>query len=137
MSFFKSEVVRSEMAEISELQEEVYANVFKFPTMTKDEKLSHVKMLEKLLNDQPEPMKAFDRMEFDDMKAVLQKWLAPEEEESAISSEPASNFDDEKPKTEETPWQKPAEKFTLEAQGKKVESKADKFDSLFSDDLPF
>ena len=36
MSFFKSEVVRSEMAEISELQEEVYANVFKFPTMTKD-----------------------------------------------------------------------------------------------------
>lgn len=52
MSFFKSEVVRSEMAEISELQEEVYANVFKFPTMTKDEKLSHVKILEKLLNKQ-------------------------------------------------------------------------------------
>ena len=94
-------------------------------------------MLEKLLNDQPEPVKAFDRMSFDDMKSVLQKWLAPEEEEGAISSEPASNFDGEKPKTEETPWQKPAEKFTLEAQGKKVESKADKFDSLFSDDLPF
>jgi hypothetical protein len=31
MSFFNSEVVRSEMTEISELQEEVYQNVFKFP----------------------------------------------------------------------------------------------------------
>jgi len=38
-------------------------------------------------------------MEFDDMKAVLQKWLAPEEEEGAISSEPASNFDSDAPKT--------------------------------------
>ena len=95
-------------------------------------------ILEKLLNDQPEPMKAFDRMEFDDMKAVLQKWLAPEEEEGAISSEPASSFDSDKPKAEtKTPWEKPAEKFSLETQGKKVESKADKFDSLFSDDLPF
>lgn len=94
-------------------------------------------LLEKLLNDQPEPVKAFDRMAFDDMKSVLQKWLAPDEEEGAVSSEPASNFDGEKPKTQETPWQKPVEKFTLEAQGKKVESKADKFDSLFSDDLPF
>ena len=94
--------------------------------------------LEKLLDEQPEPLKAFDRMEFDDMKAVLQKWLAPEEEEGAISSEPASNFDDEKPKTEEkTPWDKPAEKFSLESQAKKTESKADKFDSLFNDDLPF
>jgi len=52
MSFFESEVVRSEMTEISELQEEVYANVFKFPTMTRDEKLSHVKVLERLLNKQ-------------------------------------------------------------------------------------
>jgi hypothetical protein len=38
------------------------------------------------------------------------------------------------------PWKKPANPFTLETQGKKVESKADKFDSLFNDDdndLPF
>ena len=46
MSFFKSEVVRAEMAEISEMQEEVYSNVFKFPTMTKEDKLKHVKLLE-------------------------------------------------------------------------------------------
>ena len=33
MSFFDSEVVRAEMSEINELQEEIYGNVFKFPTM--------------------------------------------------------------------------------------------------------
>ena len=52
MSFFDSEVVRAEMAEISELQEEVYANVFNFPQMTKEDKLLHVSLLERLLNKQ-------------------------------------------------------------------------------------
>ena len=52
MSFFNSEVVRAEMTEISELQEEVYSNVFKFPTMTKEEKLKHVELLERLLEKQ-------------------------------------------------------------------------------------
>ena len=52
MSFFNSEVVRAEMAEIGEMQEEVYKNVFKFPTMSKEEKLEHVKLLEKLLDKQ-------------------------------------------------------------------------------------
>jgi hypothetical protein len=106
-------------------------------------------MLKALLDDQPDPLKAFSRMSFDDMKSVLQKWLAPEEEEGVISSEPAANFDDEaaapKAATPATPaanfeWKAPQEtKFTLETQGKKVESKADKFESLFSDDddLPF
>ena len=52
MSFFDSEVVRAEMVEIHELQEEVYTNVFKFPTMSKDDKLYHVEILERLLNKQ-------------------------------------------------------------------------------------
>jgi hypothetical protein len=52
MSFFKSEVVRSEMAEISELQQEIYKNVFEFPRMSREEKLNHVELLEKLLNKQ-------------------------------------------------------------------------------------
>jgi hypothetical protein len=103
-------------------------------------------LLQTLLNDQPDPLKAFSRMSFDDMKAVLQRWLAPEEEEGVISSEPASNFDDEAKTTapaapaEELPWKKPESKFSIESQGKKVESKADKFEALFSDDdndLPF
>jgi|TARA_A100001515_G_C4548670_1_gene202697 hypothetical protein len=52
MSFFNSDVVRAEMTEISELQEDVYRNVFKFPTMTKEEKLFHVSLLERLLDKQ-------------------------------------------------------------------------------------
>ena len=52
MSFFKSEVVRAEMAEIGEMQEEVYRNVFTFPTMTKEDKLKHVELLERLLDKQ-------------------------------------------------------------------------------------
>ncbi len=52
MSFFSSEVVRAEMTEIAELQEEVYSNIFKFPTMTKEERLDHVELLERLLDKQ-------------------------------------------------------------------------------------
>jgi hypothetical protein len=52
MSFFNSEVVRAEMTEIAELQEEVYSNVFKFPAMTKEQKLEHVELLERLLDKQ-------------------------------------------------------------------------------------
>ena len=52
MSFFQSPVVRAEMAEISELQEEVYSNVFKFPSMTKEDQLYHVEILERLLEKQ-------------------------------------------------------------------------------------
>ena len=52
MSFFESEVVRAELAEISELQEEVYSNVFKFPSMNKEDKLYHVEILQKLIEKQ-------------------------------------------------------------------------------------
>ena len=49
MSFFQSDVVRAEMVEISELQEEVYSNVFKFPSMPKEEQHRHVDILERLM----------------------------------------------------------------------------------------
>ena len=52
MTFFQSEVVRAEMAEIQELQEEVYANFFKFPSMSKEDKLYHIDILETLLEKQ-------------------------------------------------------------------------------------
>ena len=52
MSFFDSEVVRAEMVEIHELQEEVYKNVFSFPSMDNDEKLIHIDLLEKLIDKQ-------------------------------------------------------------------------------------
>jgi len=52
MNFFSSDVVRAEMTEIAEMQEEVYSNIFKFPTMTKDERLEHVELLERLIEKQ-------------------------------------------------------------------------------------
>ena len=52
MSFFNSEVVRAEMAEISELQEEIYTNVFKFPTMPLEDKRYHIEILERLIDKQ-------------------------------------------------------------------------------------
>lgn len=52
MSFFDSEVVRSELVEISELQEQVYKNVFTFYMMNKSEKINHVNILQKLLEKQ-------------------------------------------------------------------------------------
>ena len=52
MNFFQSPVVRAEMAQISELQEEVYSNVFKFPSMKKEDQLYHVDILERLLEKQ-------------------------------------------------------------------------------------
>ena len=52
MSFFKSDVVRAEMAQINELQEEIYSNVFKFQFMTNEDKAYHVEILEKLIDKQ-------------------------------------------------------------------------------------
>ncbi len=52
MSFFDSDVVRAEMTEIQELQEEVYSSVFKFPSMNTEEKKFHVSLLERLLDKQ-------------------------------------------------------------------------------------
>ena len=40
------------MTEISELQEDVYRNVFSFPSMNNEEKSFHISMLEKLLDKQ-------------------------------------------------------------------------------------
>jgi hypothetical protein len=52
MSFFSSDIVRAEMTEISELQDEIYGSVFTFPTMTKEQKIRHVDLLDKLLSKQ-------------------------------------------------------------------------------------
>ena len=60
MSFFDSDVVRAEMTEISELQEDVYRNVFKFPSMNNEEKLFHVSMLERLVDKQKNSLYTFE-----------------------------------------------------------------------------
>ena len=52
MSFFESDVVREEMTEIMELQEDVYNKIFMFPTMEMDDKIDHVDKLERLMEKQ-------------------------------------------------------------------------------------
>ena len=52
MSFFDSEIVRSEMAEIHELQEDVYENFMKFPYMNNADRAHHIDQLSKLLEKQ-------------------------------------------------------------------------------------
>ena len=52
MSFFNSDIVRAEMTEIQELQEEVFDNVMKFQYMNDSDKLHHINVLEKLIEKQ-------------------------------------------------------------------------------------
>jgi hypothetical protein len=64
---------------------------------------------------------------FDEIKAALQEWLAPEDEEGSI--EESLDFAKEEPKSNYSLSTKPAAKKT----------KADSFDELFEedDDMPF
>ena len=52
MSFFDSYIVRTEMAEIQELQEDVFDNVMKFQYMNDSDKLHHINILERLIDKQ-------------------------------------------------------------------------------------
>jgi len=52
MSFFNSDIVRSEMEEIIKLQEIIYENVFKFPFMFLEDKKNHINVLQNLLEKQ-------------------------------------------------------------------------------------
>ena len=52
MSFFDSEVVRAEMVEVGDLQQEVYISMFSFYSMTKEDKIKHIDLLSRLLEKQ-------------------------------------------------------------------------------------
>ena len=52
MSFFDSDIVRAEMAEISELQEEIFENVMKFTYMNTEDQTYHIESLDKLISKQ-------------------------------------------------------------------------------------
>lgn len=52
MRFFSSDVVKAEMREISEMQQKIYANIFKFDNMTKEDQLDHLNLLETFVEKQ-------------------------------------------------------------------------------------
>ena len=85
------------------------------------------KELELWLDDQVNPKESYKMLPFDDIKAALQEWLAPEDEEGSI--EESLDFTKEEPKSNYSLSTKPAAK----------KSKADSFDELFEedDDMPF
>jgi hypothetical protein len=94
----------------------------KMSSLTEDSTL-----LEKWLDEQTNPKESYKMLPFDDIKAALQEWLAPENDEGSI--EESLNFTKEEPKTNYSLSAKPAAK----------KSKADAFDDLFEedDDMPF
>ena len=79
----------------------------------------------KFLDEQPDPMKIFKRYTFDEVKAGLQEFLAPEDQEGEgdIISEPSVSFDDDLKKGN----------YSLNAQTKIT--KSEQFDDLFEDKI--
>jgi len=77
--------------------------------------------LESWLEDQVNPKESYKPLPFDDIKAALQEWLSPEEDEEEVEEEDEVK---EEPKSNYSLSTKPAAK----------KSKEDKFDELFGDD---
>ena len=50
--FFESEMVREELNEINQLQQEIYSSTMNFPNMTREDQLEHVDKLTTLLEKQ-------------------------------------------------------------------------------------
>jgi hypothetical protein len=86
------------------------------------------------LSNHPDPKKIFKAIPYEDMKASLQEWLMPEEEEEgAIVSEPAVDFDTDVK-------EEPKSNYSLSTKPISKKSKAEQFDDMFEeedDDLPF
>lgn len=71
MSFFDSEIVQQELEDISNLQLKIAKDIFKFPTMTKEEKENHIQILSDLLEKQ---QLLYTRLSLsDDPKAIEMK----------------------------------------------------------------
>ena len=52
MSFFDSDIVKAEMADIHQLQEEIYSSVMNFPYMSAAGKTEHINLLSELVEKQ-------------------------------------------------------------------------------------
>ena len=50
--FFESELVREDLDEINQLQQEIYSSTMNFPNMTRENQLEHVDKLTELLDKQ-------------------------------------------------------------------------------------
>lgn len=103
------------------------------PSFTTSPLVEDEELLEKILENQPNPKEVYTPYSYDEMKEELEKWLSSDDdEEEEIISEEAEAFDDE-PKTN----------YSAQSAGLEKKSKAEKFDEMFrddeeqNDDLPF
>ena len=88
MSFFDSDIVRSEMVEINELQEDVYENFMKFPYMNNADRAHHIDQLSKLIEKQKIVYARLSLSDDPDAKEMKEKIM-----ESAKSMGLPSNVD--------------------------------------------
>ena len=92
------------------------------PSMKTSPLSSDSKLVEKLLEEQENPLDLYKPLPFDTIKQALQEWLNPEEDEEEVVE--VENEVKEEPKSNYSTSTKPAAK----------KSKADAFDDLFEDD---
>ena len=50
--FFKSDIIQEELNEINRLQEKIYGSLLAFSSMTREDKLEHIEILQNLLEKQ-------------------------------------------------------------------------------------
>jgi hypothetical protein len=88
------------------------------------------------LEEQPNPKESYKQLPFDDIKAALQEWLTPEEEEEEfIAADGKLEVE-----VEEEIKEEPKSNYSLSTKPAAKKSKADAFDDLFEeedDDMPF
>lgn len=99
------------------------------PSMKTSPLSSDSKLVEKLLDEQENPLDLYKPLPFDTIKQALQEWLNPEEEGEGEDEVETVDEVKEEPKSNYSLSTKPAAK----------KSKADSFDELFEDDddMPF
>jgi len=89
------------------------------------------KELELWLDDQVNPKDIYKMLPFDDIKAALQEWLNPEEDEDFTPSDGLLPVEEKE--------EKPQSNYSLSTKPAAKKSKAEAFDDLFEedDDMPF
>jgi hypothetical protein len=88
------------------------------------------------LEEQPNPKESYKPLPFDDIKAALQEWLTPEEEEEEFIAADGKLEVEVKEEIKE----EPKSNYSLSTKPAAKKSKADAFDDLFEeedDDMPF
>jgi hypothetical protein len=88
------------------------------------------------LEEQPNPKESYKPLPFDDIKAALQEWLTPEEEEEEFIAADGKLEVEVKEEVKE----EPKSNYSLSTKPAAKKSKADAFDDLFEeedDDMPF